>query len=246
MRLIETSLLYKEASALEETSPREALKAYKRIEALNRPYSPSILTLAVTCPIIAFFMTYGITELIGSHKAWVAILILIVVGFTPPLLLYKIRLDAIEAQHSGTPLNYLHALWVALFNAVLEFLTMFMPLLIVVFYAVIMAAPIIILINVLLHFLTDMPFFWQSLDGIFYIAVVIIGILAVIVYLTMITVDFLRAPNRPPWTGVLFFWPAFLKHIPLALKFMAGDVFSFFTSHLLSTFQRSFIVHSFF
>jgi uncharacterized membrane protein SpoIIM required for sporulation len=59
-----SSLVYKEASALEEMNRKEGLKAFQRLEARNRP---RVFLVAVICLIIAFFIEHGISEIVDGQ-----------------------------------------------------------------------------------------------------------------------------------------------------------------------------------
>lgn len=227
MRARERHLLYKEAADLEETSPRQALKAYRHLEAANRPFGTRIFLTAIACPIIAFLITYGASSLFDSHQTWVGILILIVVGFVPPLTLFERRFEEQQAQHSGQSLHYPAILGHALGNAVQEFLLKFVILFAVLVYGGLMACPILILISVPFHFLVGTPFYWQSPDTSLpmYVQMSVAGFCMVTFYLACMTGIFLDVPPEQ----VLFRVPELAKYMPKAMRPMAGEMLPFVT-----------------
>lgn len=185
----ESSLVYKEASVLEETNPKEGFKAFRRLEARNKP---RIFLPAVICPIIAFFIEHGVSEIVDG-QLWVYVVIFIGVGFVPPLLIEERRLQKLEAQHSSQPSGYAVVIGRAIFRAAGVFFSKLIVLLVLVIMAGIVAALTLFLVNVFLPvFVSCMVFF----------------------FLTGITAAFYEVPPDQ----FLYFLPQMVKRIPVALR----------------------------
>ncbi len=232
MRLIETSLLYKEASALEETSPKGALKTYNRLESLNKPFATRIFLPAAICPIIASFVNYGVSELVDGHRTWVAILMLIAVGFVPPLIIYERKFEQLKAQHSRLSIRYYVIIGSALVYAVVLSFGQLIVAIVVGFYTFIFTFPILLLIYFLIGlysflYLNGTPYYWLDLyTGLpIYVTMPVINIFFVIFYLACITGIFLNGSIDM----VPFRLPYYVKRIPVAIRPMAGEILSFFT-----------------
>ena len=168
MKPVEISLLYKEALVLEERDPKGDLKAYKRLESLNKPFATHIFLAATICPIIASFVNYGVSELVGGHRTWVAILIIIAVGFVPPLIIYETKFEQLQVQHSRISIRYYKIIGSALVNAVVRFFGALIVVIVVGLYTFIFTFPILLLIYYfigLYHFLylNGTPFYWLDL-----------------------------------------------------------------------------------
>lgn len=223
--------LYYETSGIEETEPQEALHLYQRLSARNRPFSFTIFALSIVCPIIAFFIARTIIINTGMNNAWISIPLLVVFGFAPPLFWYKLNYEVYVAKHGGEAFSPSQIVWVALFNAVLlVYLTTAGTILTTLIFAFIMASPIIFLVNAALHFIMEVPFLWTSLSSIMLpIGLGILGVFALIVYLTEMTLYSMRVPNSHGSPGMIFLWPVFIKHMPVVLKYSAGEIYSFIT-----------------
>ena len=145
--------LYYEASEIEEKKPQEALHLYQRLSARNRPFSFAIFALSIVCPIIAFFIARTIIVNTGMDSEWISIPLLVVFGFAPPLFWYKLNYEAYIAKHGGEAFRPSKIVWVALFNVVLlVYLDAALTLLTILIPTIIMASPIILLVNVVRHF----------------------------------------------------------------------------------------------
>lgn len=201
------SSVCKLVSALEETNPKEGLKALRRLELQNK--KALIFLPAVFCPIIAFFIMQGISGKLDGHL-WPWAAILITVGFMPPLIIEERRIQKLEVQYGNRPGGYLVINGRAILRAIAQFFSTLIPLFVTFVVGVLLSLPILFFIDVLLY---GTPSFGPS-DMPLYILGPVVGGFMALVFLTIITAMFHDVPPEK----IFHFIPQMVKRIPIALR----------------------------
>ena len=107
--------LYQKASDLEETNPEEALEIYNKLEKENKEFHKYILLTSIICPIFAFIIALFVVQFISSHQTIATVLVLSVIGFGPPLLIFGSKYFKQGERHTGVKVKPIErALWVLL------------------------------------------------------------------------------------------------------------------------------------
>jgi len=202
----ESSLLYKEVADLEETNPKEGLKALRQLEVQNKR---KIFLPAVCCPVIAFFIMQGIREIVDG-QFWVWAIILIGVGFMPPLIIEERRLQKLETQYGNQPGGYLVISGRAILRAVEQFFSTLISLFGMFVVALVVVIPILLFVNIFLH---GTPSFWHF-DIPLYILVPVVVSPMVLVLLIVTSAMFHDVSPEE----VFAFIPQLVKRIPVALR----------------------------
>jgi hypothetical protein len=151
--------LYKQASDLEECNQEEALGIYNKLEHENKEFNKSILLAWIFCPIFASIISFIVVQSVSSHQTITTLLILSVLGYFPPILMYLMKLDGKERAYIGTKTSRLSTLAGALIGGIIMIVGNIIELVIMAIYGVILALVIEIPIMIIIHFLTGVPFF---------------------------------------------------------------------------------------
>ena len=228
--------LYRQASELEDTNPEEALKIYKRLEHENKEFHMDILLVAIICPIIAFVIAFLVVQYIGSYRtisAIASILILILVGFTPPSLMFNIKFKEKIMERDIKYKGGIPARWLILFSSLgMALITIFSEVIEIVAIAVVaglIAIVILFPISLVDHFLTGSPILWYGSEYPIY-AIIIVFICLVIVFLfalSEIRINPATLILPHPFISRRRFIKEILKEIPIGLKINSVRILGF-------------------